>query len=79
MESNLNIENITNGLLTFQKLKQLYKQNTRKDGDEASGYVSPDRLSLLQETLTSITGFLPQTRDSSFSTAFKQGSQYSSA
>lgn len=79
MESRLSIENVTNGLLTLQKLKQLYKPATRQEDEENSSYVRPDRLSLLQETLSAITDFLPETRGISFSEAFRQGSHYSSA
>lgn len=79
MESRLSIENVTNGLLTLQKLKQLYKPAKRQEDGEDLSYVRLDRLSLLQETITAITNFLPETRGNSFSEAFKQGSHYSSA
>ena len=79
MESRLNIENVTNGLLTLQKLKQLYKPLKLQEDREDSSYVRPDKLSLLQDTLTAITDFLPEARGSSLSEAFRQGSRYSSA
>ena len=79
MESKLNLENVTNGLLTVQKLKQIYRPAKRQEEGETSSYVQLDRLSLLQETLTAITSFLPESRGGSFSEAFKQGSRYSSA
>lgn len=79
MESRLNIESVTNGLLTVQKLKQLYKPAKRQEDGEDITNVRPDKLSLLQDTLTAIKDFLPETRDSSFSEAFRQGSHYSRA
>lgn len=79
MENRLSVENISNGLITLQKLKQLYKPVNRQEDSENLSPVQPDRLSLLQETLTAITDFLPKTRGSSFGEAFKQGSRFSSA
>lgn len=79
MESRLSIENITNGLLTIQKLKQLYKPAIRQEDGNYASFVQPDRLSLLQDTLSVITNLLPETRGNSFSEAFRQGSHYSSA
>ncbi|MEN6315624.1 MAG: hypothetical protein ABFD25_15425 [Clostridiaceae bacterium] len=79
MDNKLNIENISNGLLVLQKLKQLYKPESRLDGGENQTHVQPDRLSLLQETLTSISDFFPAGRGGAYSDAFKQGSRYSSA
>lgn len=79
MERRLSIDNITNGLLTIQKLKQMYRPAKRQEDGEDSNYVSPDKLTLLQDTLTAITDFLPETRGSSFSEAFRLGSHYSSA
>ena len=79
MESRLNIENVTNGLLTVQRLKQLYQPENRHEGAEDSRNVQPDRLSLLLDTITAISDFLPETRDNSFSEAFRQGSHFSSA
>lgn len=75
----MNIENVTNGLLTIQKLKQLYKPAKRQEDDEDLSNVQLDRLFALQETLTAVSGFLPETRGTSFSEAFKQGNRYSSA
>jgi len=77
MEKKLTIENITNGLLTFQKLKQLYNKDSRGEGTEASSYVGMDRLSLFKETLTAISDFVPPTRGSNFTEAFHQGTRYS--
>lgn len=74
-----NIENLTNGLVTLQKIKQLYKPESRADGEEASEYIQPDRLSLIQEILSTVTNFIPQTRGTSYSIAFSQGNRYSSA
>jgi hypothetical protein len=81
MESRLSIENVTNGLLTLQKLKQLYKPAARlEDGSgEDSSYIRPDKLHLLQETIMAIKSFVPETRGSSLSEAFQQGSRYSGA
>jgi len=79
MESKLSIENISNGLLILQKLKQLYKPANRLEGSENISHVQLDKMSLLQETLTAIADFLPDSRGSSYSEAFKQGNRYSSA
>lgn len=76
---NLPIENITNGLLTLQKVRQLYQRQTRAEGEDAYEYVQPDRLSLMQEILSTVTNLIPQTRGVSYSTAFSQGNRYSSA
>lgn len=73
------IEDITNGLLTLQKIKRLYHPEARTEGEEASENVHPDKLSLTQEILSAITNFIPQTRGASYSTAFSQGQRYSSA
>lgn len=79
MEKKLNIENISNGLLVLQKLKQLYKPENRLEGGEKQVHVQLDRLSLLQETLTSISDFLPVGRGGAYSEAFRQGNRYSGA
>lgn len=79
MESRLSIENVTNGLMTLQKLKNLHKPPKRQEDGEDLSYVRPDKLSLLQEILTSITNFLPETRGGRLSEAFRQGSRYSNA
>lgn len=76
---NLPIENITNGLLTLQKVRQLYQRQTRAEGEDTYEYVQPDRLSLMQEILSTVSSFIPQTRGASYSTAFNQGNRYSSA
>jgi len=73
------IEDITNGLLTLQKIKRLYDPEARAESEEASGNVHPDKLTLAQEILSAITKFIPQTRGASYSTAFSQGQRYSSA
>jgi len=75
---NLPIENITNGLLTLQKVRQLYQRQTRAEGEDTDDYVQPDRLSLMQEILSTVGNFIPQTRGASYSAAFSQGSRYSS-
>lgn len=74
-----NIESITNGLVTLQKIRQLYKPESRAGSDEESGYIQPDRLSLIQDILSTVTNFIPQTRGVSYSNAFNQGNRYSSA
>lgn len=79
MENKLSIENISNGLRVLQKLKQLYKPEDRQESGENQTYVQPDRLSLLQETIMSISDFFPAVRGGAYSEAFKQGSRYSSA
>lgn len=79
MKSRLSIENVTNGLLTLQKLTQLYKPERRRDENEGLSYVRQDKLLLLQETLTSITDFLPETRGDTFDKAFSLGCNYCSA
>lgn len=76
---NLPIESITNGLLTLQKVRQLYRRQTRAEGEDSHEYVQPDRLSLMQEILSTVVNFIPQTRGASYSTAFNQGNRYSSA
>lgn len=75
---NLPIENITNGLITLQKVRQLYQKQTRAEED-AQEYVQPDRLSLMQEILSTVGNFMPQTRGMSYSSAFNQGNRYSNA
>ncbi len=79
MMGNLPIENITNGLLTLQKVRQLYQKQTREEGEDAYEYVQPDRLSLLQEILSTVANLMPQTRGISYSTAFSQCNRYSGA
>ncbi len=75
----LPIESITNGLLTLQKVRQLYQKQTRAEGEDTYEYVQPDRLSLMQEILSTVSNLIPQTRGVSYSTAFSQGNRYSSA
>ena len=79
MKNSISIEDITNGLLTIQKVKQLYSSGQRNGGDGSEQTVLPDRLSLMREILTAISRFVPQTRDGTFSTAFEQGIRFSSA
>ena len=79
MGNKLNIENVTKGLLTFQKLKELYKNENREEANGTDGDVKTDRLTILQETLSSINDFMPQTRGGSFGSAFRTGSRYSDA
>lgn len=78
MDSKLNIETITNGLLTLQKVKQLYKPIQRDEEGKISEVLQLDKLALLQDALTVITDFLPSTRGGSFGEAFRLGSHYSS-
>lgn len=79
MSNQMNIETITNGLVTLQKLKQLYSGEQRTGGEEDAAYIKPDRLSLMQEIFTAVASFIPQTRGASYSAAFNQGNRYSSA
>lgn len=72
----LNIESITDGLITLRKLKQLYIPQNRSNDNIAD--VLPDKLSLMQETITAIRNFLPQAREGSFSNAINQGNRYGS-
>lgn len=78
MDNTLNIENITNGLFTLQKIKELYK-NEHRSTQDSNSYVRPDKLALMREVLSSVTEFLPQTRSGIFSSAFEQGARFSSA
>lgn len=75
MGKQLNIESITDGLITLRKLKQLYTPDNRSDSDNI-GNVRPDKLSLMQEIITAIGNFLPQAREDSFSNAINQGNRY---
>ncbi len=79
MENSLSIDNITNGLLTIQKVKQLYSKDHRTLEDSSKQHVHLDRLSLMRDILTTITDFIPQTRSGTFSSAFEQGIRFSSA
>lgn len=81
MENSLKMETITNGLLTLQKVRELYKKNQRsaEDGVESDGDLHPDRLMLMRELLSTVTEFIPQTRSGMFSSAFDQGTRFSSA
>jgi len=83
-----NIENVTNLLLTIQKLKHLYEPKTRTENN-ASGvpdslssipgeYIRPDRLSLMQDILSSISSLTPKMRGPSYSIAFSSCNRYSS-
>jgi len=74
----MNLESITNGLLTLQRIKQLYSSGQRDDGGQNKASLQPDRLTLLQDTLKTITDFIPAARGGSFSEAFRLGSHYSS-
>ena len=79
MKNSISLEDITNGLLTIQKVKQLYSNSQRTSDDGPEQTVLPDRLSLMREILTAISRFVPQTRDGTFSAAFEQGIRYSRA
>lgn len=74
----MDIETITKGLLVIQRIKQLYNPAQRDAGGQTAEVLQSDRLSLLQDTLTSISDIFPATRGGSFSEAFKMGSHYSS-
>lgn len=75
----MNIENITNSLVVLQKLKQLHSPVRKDEKGNISGTVHPDRLTLMQEILTAIEGFMPQARGNSLGNALRQGSRYSGA
>ena len=74
----MNLESITNALLTFQRLKQLYSPPQRDEESQDDSTLQPDRLILLQDTLGAIANFIPATRGGSFSEAFRLGRHYSS-
>jgi hypothetical protein len=78
MKKQITLDDITNGLLTIQKLKQLNSRESLPDGTDAKSFVYPDKLSLLKETLTSISNFLPETRGFSLNDALRISSRYSS-
>jgi hypothetical protein len=79
MKNSIGIDDIANGLLTIQKVKQLYSGGHRNPEDGTDHYVLPDRLSLMREIITTISKFVPQTRNGTFSSAFEQGIRFSSA
>jgi hypothetical protein len=80
MKNSVSIDDITNGLLTIQKVKQLYSKDHRAFEDGSGQSVLPDRLSLMREIITSISRFMPQqTRGGTFSSAFEQGIRFSNA
>ncbi|GEM_PF-656903 len=79
MKNSISIDDITNGLLTIQKVKQLYSRDHRNSEDGSDQYVQPDRLTLMREILTTISRFVPQTRNGTFSSAFEQGMRFSNA
>lgn len=66
MKSGLTLDNITNGLLTIQRLKQ-------------PSHIYPDKLSLIQDTLSSVISFLPETRGLSYSEILSRCNIYSTA
>ncbi len=79
MENTLKLEKITSGLLTLQKIKELYNYEHRASEESTTDYIRPDRLMLMRELLSSVTEFLPQTRSGMFSSAFEQGTRFSGA
>ncbi|NLK86162.1 MAG: hypothetical protein GX279_01545 [Clostridiaceae bacterium] len=81
MVNSLKIEAITNGLLTLQKVRDLYKNDHRstEGDDDINDDVHPDKLMLMREVLTAVTEFMPRTRSGTFSSAFDQGTRFSSA
>ena len=76
MGNRLSLDNITNMLLTLQKLKYLHEQKARSENKNPD-YVEPDKLSLMQELLSIFTSILPQMRGPSYSTAFSCCNRYS--
>lgn len=79
MDNSLKLETITNGLLTLQKVKELYNNGYRSDKANDSSYVRIDKLMMMRDVLSTVTDFLPQTRSGIFSSAFDQGTRFSSA
>jgi hypothetical protein len=82
MENGLNIENITNGLVAIQKIRQLYKKDENDTGSDSAGTrssIKADRLTIFEETLESISHFFPKNRTSTFNVAFNEGRRYSGA
>lgn len=79
MDNSLKLETITNGLLTLQKIKDLYNNGHRSDEANDGSYVKPDKLVMMRDVLSSVSEFLPQTRSGIFSSAFDQGTRFSSA
>ena len=79
MEKGLSLDHITSSLLTLQKLKKLYSSTARQEDGIDADDIQLDKLSLFRDTLTAVAGFLPETRGSSVSEAFRQGSHYCGA
>ena len=79
MENSLKIESITNGILTIQKIRDLYKNGQRLAEGSSNNSVHPDKLMLMREVLSTVAELLPQTRSGIFSNAFEQGTRFSGA
>jgi len=79
MKKQITLDDITNGLLTIQRIKQLNSRESLPDGVDSGSVVIPDKLTLLKETLTSVARFLPETRGFSINDALRISSSYSSA
>lgn len=77
MGNQLSLDNITNTLLTLQKLRYLYDPKARSENRDPR-YVEPDKLSLMQELLSVASSLMPQMRGPSYSVAFSSCNQYSS-
>ena len=56
MKNSVSIDDITNGLLRSRKVKQLYSKDHRAFRDGSGQSVLPDKLSLMREIITSISG-----------------------
>ena len=60
MKKKITLDDITNGLITIQKIKQLNSRERLPEGPGEKSFVIPDKLSLLRETLLTISRFLPE-------------------
>jgi hypothetical protein len=78
MEQKMDIETITNALLVIQRMRQLQNPVRADENGQPVEIPQPDRLTLLQDTLTSISDIFPAVRGGSFGEAFRLSSHYSS-
>lgn len=76
MENVLTLENITKGLLTITKIREMLNSNLREEDGVA---VKQDKLTVANETLQLIAEFLPAMRGGSFTDALQKSSNYSRA
>jgi hypothetical protein len=76
MDNKLSLEKITKGLQTAERIKQLFNSKLREDSVSS---VKPDSLSVLRDTLQTITEFWPDIRGGSFNRALQQSNKYSGA